>query len=116
MTRTFKIDDLIKAMKKHDHGLYSVVDIMGIERIYIPGLNIDRGLVETIEKNRKSLACDIFVEKLPEPGWTGAVLEILIKPQYHDLIKVNGVFDDIQTLSLMRHAGIKKITFETEDA
>ena len=111
MKRTFKIKDLIKAMKENDHTLYTVVDYMDGEHSYIPGINIDKGLIKTIEDKRDSLVCDVFVKELPEPGWSGAV-DALIKPEYHELIKVNGEVDDSQVLRLMRLAGIKKISIE----
>lgn len=114
MKRTFKIKDLIKAMKENDRNLYTVVDYMDGEHSYIPGINIDKGLIKTIEDKRDSLVCDVFAKELPEPGWSGAGLDVLIKPEYHELIKVNGEVDDIQLLRLMQLAGIKKIVLEVD--
>lgn len=115
MKHTFKIKTIIKAIESSGKWVYDALgDVEGVpeEIDYFQSLAIDRAFIRLIEDNRDKVSCDIFVDALPEPGWGGGGIHVLIKPEFHPLIRVDGEFPDAQVLKLMHLVGLRKITIE----
>lgn len=114
MKHTFKLKDIIKAIKTNDEGFYGVLEtVEGVpdEIIFVQTDDIDESLLKMVKRKRDKLSCDIFVDDLPKAGWYGGIHK-LIKPEFHKLIMVDGQFSDVNVLQLMLLVGIKKITIK----
>lgn len=114
MKHTFKIKDIIKAIKDTNEGFYGALDaVKGVpdEIRFFSTEEVDKALLKMIERHRANLTCDIFVTDLPEVDWFGGIYK-LIKPEFHNLIQVNGLFSDVKVLQLMQIAGLEKIKIE----